>query len=86
MWRDRQYFNQTVAKIKTTRSRVEQELKSIGFDVLPSQTNFIFAQPPIEAQEFFEELKKKHIYIRYFKGGRTGRYVRITIGTGADRS
>lgn len=79
--RDQDYFKETVQKIKTTRQRTSEELKALGFTVLNSETNFIFAIPPIDAAEFFEALKQEHVYIRYFKGGRTGKYVRITVGT-----
>ena len=79
--RDQDYFKQTVTKIKETRSRVSEELKALNFTVLNSETNFIFAKPPIDAAEYFEALKQEHIFIRYFKGERTGKYVRITVGT-----
>lgn len=78
---DVDYFNETVSKIKATRSRTEAELKELGFDLKPSQTNFVFAIPPIDAAEYFEALNDRNIIIRYFRGGRTGKYVRITIGT-----
>ncbi|MCM8535934.1 MAG: histidinol-phosphate transaminase [Lentisphaeraceae bacterium] len=78
---DVDYFNETVSKIKATRARTEQQLTELNFKVCPSQTNFIFAEPPIEAATFFNALKEKNIFIRYFKGGKTGKYVRITIGT-----
>ena len=78
---DVDYFNETVSKIKATRSRTEKELTNLGFQVKPSQTNFVFAIPPIDAAEYFQALNDRNIIIRYFKGGRTGKYVRITIGT-----
>ena len=79
--RDQAYFKETVSKIKATRSRVSEILSKLGFKVLNSETNFIFAIPPIDAAEYFDALKKENIFIRYFKGERTGKYVRITVGT-----
>lgn len=79
--RDQDYFRETVARIKATRSRTSEALKELGFTVLNSETNFIFAKPPVDAAVYFEALKEHHIYIRYFKGERTGKYVRITVGT-----
>lgn len=79
--RDQVYFKETVNKIKSTRARVSQNLIEMGFEVLNSETNFIFAIPPIDAARYFEALKLEHVYIRYFKGERTGKYVRITVGT-----
>ena len=78
---DQDYFRETVSKIKATRERISNELSNLGFEVLPSQTNFIFAVPPIAAIDFFEALKQRHIFIRYFKGERTGKFVRLTVGT-----
>ncbi|MCM8542986.1 MAG: histidinol-phosphate transaminase [Lentisphaeraceae bacterium] len=79
--RDQDYFKETVGKIKATRSRTSDKLRELGFNVLNSETNFIFAVPPIDAADYFEALKQEHVYIRYFKGERTGKYVRITVGT-----
>ncbi|MCH2207022.1 MAG: histidinol-phosphate transaminase [Lentisphaerales bacterium] len=78
---DVDYFEETINKIKATRARTEAELTKLGFKVNPSQTNFVFAIPPIDAAEYFQALNDRNIIIRYFKGGRTGKYVRITIGT-----
>ncbi|MBP5510916.1 MAG: aminotransferase class I/II-fold pyridoxal phosphate-dependent enzyme [Kiritimatiellae bacterium] len=73
-----------VAKIRATRERVATELRGLGWHVLPSQTNFLFAEPPgHNAAEVFEALKRKHIYVRYFPAPRTAPYLRITIGTDA---
>ncbi len=82
--RDREYFNETVTKIINTRQRTKNSLEKMGFKVLDSETNFLFAEPPIDAANYFEELKKHHIFIRYFKGPRTGKFVRITIGNDAE--
>ena len=60
---------------------VQKELAELNFRVMPSQTNFIFAIPPIDAADYVNALQENGIIIRYFKGGRTGKYVRITIGT-----
>ena len=54
--RDQDYFRETVAKIKVTREKTSESLRELGFEVLPSQTNFIFAVPPIPAADFFEAL------------------------------
>jgi histidinol-phosphate aminotransferase len=69
--------------IRGTRTRVTRELEARGFAVIPSSTNFLFARVPEgqDARSLFEALKAKRIYIRYFPGDLTGRYLRITIGT-----
>ena len=53
--------------------------------MVPSATNFLFAAPPppTEAAALFEALRARHLYVRYFPGEKTGRFLRITIGTEA---
>lgn len=80
--KDVKYFNETISKIIATRTRVTEELRSIGFEVLDSQTNFIMAtHKNYDMKEMFEYLKKNKIFIRYFNLPRINKYVRITIGT-----
>jgi len=69
--------------IRGTRNRVTRELQSMGFEVVPSSTNFVFAKVPegADAKEMFEALKTQQIFIRYFPGELTGQYLRVTIGT-----
>lgn len=79
---DKQYFEDTVAKIVNTREQAKVRLKELGFTFPDSKTNFIFAKPSkISAKLLFEELKKRNIYVRYFNAPRVNEYLRITIGT-----
>lgn len=79
---DTEYFYKTIDKIKTTRQRVTDELRALGFNVLDSQTNFIMAtHKSYDMKEMFEYLKENKIFIRYFNQPRINKYVRITIGT-----
>ena len=80
--KDVEYFNETISKIIATRTRVTEELRSLGFEVLDSQTNFIMAtHKGYDMKEMFEYLKENKIFIRYFNQPRINKYVRITIGT-----
>lgn len=80
--KDVEYFNETISKIIATRTRVTEELRSLGFEVLDSQTNFIMAtHKDYDMKEMFEYLKENKIFIRYFNQPRINKYVRITIGT-----
>ena len=80
--KDRDYFNKTKAAIMETREDVAKELTNLGFTVLPSSTNFLFAaHESVPAEELFQMLREKHIYVRYFKSPRIQNYLRITIGT-----
>ncbi len=80
--RDQKYLNDTVAKIKASRNKLTNELKTLGFKVVESQSNFIFASPPDgNGEKLFNALREQNIIIRYFPGPKTGKYIRITIGT-----
>lgn len=79
---DDEYFKSTCKKVIKTRERVTLELKKLGFDVLDSQTNFIFAtHNEHNMKSLFEYLKTQKVFIRYFSLPRIENYVRITIGT-----
>lgn len=80
--KDDEYFKSTCNKIIATRQRVTDELRSLGFTVLDSSTNFIFAtHNKLSMKNYFESLKEKKVFIRYFNVKRIENYVRISIGT-----
>ena len=80
--KDRAYFESTVSRVIATRQRVAEELRALGFTVLNSQTNFLFAtHNAISIKDYFEWLKAQKVFIRYFNLPRINNYVRITIGT-----
>ncbi len=79
---DDEYFKSTCKKVIETRERVTLELEKLGFDVLDSQTNFIFAtHNEHNMKSLSEYLKTQKVFIRYFSLPRIENYVRITIGT-----
>ena len=79
---DDEYFKSTCKKVIKTRERVTLELEKLGFDVLDSQTNFVFAtHNEHNMKSLFEYLKTQKVFIRYFSLPRIENYVRITIGT-----
>lgn len=79
---DETYFRDTIHKIITTRERVKEEFRKMGFVFGDSQSNFLFVtHPKVSAKELFETLKREHIYVRYFNKPRIDNYLRITIGT-----
>lgn len=80
--RDDEYFKATCKRIIDTRERFTKELKVLGFKVLDSSTNFIFAtHSDLSMKDMFEYLKTKNVFIRYFSLPRIDNYTRITIGT-----
>jgi histidinol-phosphate aminotransferase len=73
------------ARVIATRERLATALAGLGFEVCPSQANFLWVAPPRRtAEEMFDALREQRILVRYFPGERTGRFLRITIGTDAD--
>ena len=83
---DRVYHGKTVAKVVKTRRAFSAALEKLGWDVIPSEANFVFAKPPApqKAKDIFARLKEKSIFVRYFPGPLTGDRLRITIGTDAE--
>jgi len=81
--KDQAWMRANVAKVVKTRARFVRELESRGWDVIPSESNFVFARPPAPAKaaELFESLRARNIFVRYFPGPKTGDRLRITIGT-----
>ena len=77
------YFNETCAKVIKTRDVLVQDLKTLGFRVLPSGANFIFAKHVTQnGEELTAKLREKNIIVRHFKKPvRIADYLRITIGT-----
>lgn len=79
---DDRYFKETCKKIIATRERVTAEMHEMGFKVLDSCANFIFAtKDDMSMKDMFEYLKTKDVYIRYFSVPRIENYVRISIGS-----
>ena len=76
------YMRSNVARIRATRARLSAELGQRGFEVCPSETNFVWARPRhATAFAVYEQLKELGILVRYFPGARTGDYVRISVGS-----
>lgn len=82
---DKTYFNRSIEKIIRTRTWVIDELNNLGFSVLPSATNFVFAShPSYDAETLYKQLREQRILIRYFATKPIDQFVRITIGTDED--
>jgi histidinol-phosphate aminotransferase len=82
---DADYFRQTRAKVLATRERLMRELAKLGFDVSPSQANFVWCRRgdrPVKP--IYEELKRRSILVRYMEYAGYGDGLRISIGTDAE--
>jgi histidinol-phosphate aminotransferase len=79
---DLSYYRRNFKRLIATRERLSAQLRTLGFEVLPSQTNFIFARPPRwPAADWQEKLRQKRVLVRWFDAPETRSFLRITIGT-----
>ncbi len=80
--KDRHYLTRTMDQIIGTREWTKERLTELGFSVLDSRSNFLFAtHERVPAKEIFEALREREIYVRYFEKPRIDNYIRVTIGT-----
>lgn len=87
-FKDQRWMKANARKVIKTRKAFTRALVKRGWDVIPSESNFVFAKPPAgqAAADLFAYLKTKEIFVRYFPGPLTGDRLRITIGTDAQMS
>jgi histidinol-phosphate aminotransferase len=79
------YYRDGFKRIIATREHVSRELAALDFRVIPSETNFVFAQPPrFTAEEWLKKLRDRKILVRWFRQPTVEKYLRITIGTEAE--
>ena len=79
---DKAYFEQTCQRVIDSREAVVAGLEQLGFEVLPSQANFVFARHPgKEAATLAAGLREQGVIVRHFKQRRIAQFLRITIGT-----
>jgi histidinol-phosphate aminotransferase len=79
---DQEYFRACVARICETRDWFRDELIDLGYAVLPSGANYLFASPPDRnGQRIYDALYQHKILVRYFSDPVLAHGVRISIGT-----
>lgn len=79
---DRVYFEQTCQQVIASREAVVSAMQGLGFEVLPSAANFIFARhPQHDAAALAAGLREQGVIVRHFKQPRIEQFLRITIGT-----
>lgn len=79
---DQEYFEAQNQKVIASREKLVAQLNELGFKVLPSSANFIFATfVSKDAGELASELRERGIIVRYFNKPRINQFLRITIGT-----
>ena len=79
---DRAYLEQTCAAVIESREQVVAGLQALGFEVLPSAANFIFARhPQRDAAGIAAALREQGVIVRHFKQERIAQFLRISIGS-----
>jgi len=82
---DEPAFQKACQAIIDTRQTLTTTLETLGFKVIPSAANFVFAShPQHNAEEIAAKLREKAIIVRYFNKPRIDQFLRITIGNDAE--
>jgi histidinol-phosphate aminotransferase len=81
---DREHFETTRQAVMRSRDELVSAMENLGFAVLPSAANFIFARhPQYDAATLAGALRQRSIIVRHFRQPRIEQFLRITIGTDA---
>lgn len=79
--KDRKYFEMTRQTVIKNRAVLTAGLEKLGFKVLDSRANFIFASPPDkDGKRFYSSLRERGVLVRYWDEGRLSAFCRITVG------
>ncbi len=80
--KDQPYFRENVEKVKKARRTLTEQLRSLGFEVADSCTNFVLARvKDASASAIHEQLAERNIFVRYFNSPGLSDKLRISIGT-----
>jgi histidinol-phosphate aminotransferase len=76
------HMEHTSNAIIASRAWLTAQMQALGFEVLPSQANFIFTRhPQRDGAQLAAALRERAILVRHFKLPRIDQFLRITIGT-----
>jgi histidinol-phosphate aminotransferase len=76
------YYTANCRTVAETREYTAAALREMGFEVLPSKANFVFAKSgDISGLELYQKLKARGVLVRHFEKPGIAEYNRITIGT-----
>lgn len=77
-----EYYMEKCQEIIRVREYTKEKLEALGFEVLPSKANFLFAKHrDFDGEKLYLELKSRHILVRHFSNPLINQFNRITIGT-----
>lgn len=79
--KEKDYYARANKNIIAVRDETVKRLRDSGFEMLPSNANFIFTKyPGFDGKMLYTSLKEAGILVRHFPGPRTGDYIRVSIG------
>jgi histidinol-phosphate aminotransferase len=79
---DREWLERTRQAVMRSRQKLTADLTALGFEVLPSAANFVFAShPQRDGGELAQQLRQHSIIVRHFNLPRIEQFLRITVGT-----
>jgi len=78
---DEPHHRRIVDEVVGNRETLLSALEALGFEVVPSSTNFVFARPPKPAHEVVAALRERRILVRHYDREPIAGWVRITVGT-----
>ena len=80
--KDKRGFSYNTELVVSNKEYLEESLKALGFEIVPSRANFIFVRHPgVASSELYERLKERKILVRHYTGPVESDYVRISVGT-----
>ncbi|MBN3855337.1 histidinol-phosphate transaminase [Paraburkholderia sp. Ac-20340] len=84
-YEDDAYFKSTCERVIASRKRLTAALETLGFEIVPSAANFVFAKhPKHDAAAISAKLREQEIFVRHFNAPRINQHLRITVGTDAE--
>ncbi|MCG5077185.1 histidinol-phosphate transaminase [Paraburkholderia tagetis] len=84
-YEDAEWLATTSKRVMESRARLTASLTALGFEVVPSAANFVFAKHPAhDAAQISAKLREKEIFVRHFNAPRVNQHLRISIGTDAE--
>ena len=79
---EQRYYDKCCQAIMETRDRTAEQLRGMGFTVLPSRTNFLFVRREgLDGAAIYRGLKDQGVLVRHFDQARIQNFVRVTVGT-----
>jgi histidinol-phosphate aminotransferase len=78
---DEEHHKRLVREVVRNREQLAADLAELGFEVVPSSANFVFAKPPRPAIQIVEALRERRILVRHYDREPIAGWIRITVGT-----